>query len=171
MQNDQAFRQQSQSLSRASGDQLDMHSRAGSMGSIPAPQRIFPLANTPRVNELDLSSRLQPYTRESSSLPFDRRAAYSFLDYYQFPDSQISNLPSASEAPFGDMLIESQDVDVSLLGFDMFPWLEQPTFADLETQMMTDQDMAGTGRELHQNEAITRPPIQPFRSEGPDDKM
>ncbi|KAF2461999.1 fungal-specific transcription factor domain-containing protein [Lineolata rhizophorae] len=35
-----------------------------------------------------------------------------------------SHFPDPAMFPFGDMLIESQDIDVSALGDDMMPWLE-----------------------------------------------
>jgi hypothetical protein len=32
-----------------------------------------------------------------------------------------------AEESFGDFLIESQDVDMSLLGLDMLPWFDAPS--------------------------------------------
>jgi hypothetical protein len=34
---------------------------------------------------------------------------------------------NAVEESFGDFLIESQDVDMSLLGLDMLPWFDAPS--------------------------------------------
>jgi hypothetical protein len=34
---------------------------------------------------------------------------------------------AVSEESFGDFLIESQDVDMSLLGLDMLPWFDAPS--------------------------------------------
>ena len=43
--------------------------------------------------------------------------------------------------PFGDMMIESQDVDMSMLGLDMMPWFDN--FSDGE--MMFGQAGGGAG--------------------------
>lgn len=39
--------------------------------------------------------------------------------------SEMLNL-NQGEDSFGDFLIESQDVDMSLLGLDMLPWFDAP---------------------------------------------
>lgn len=43
----------------------------------------------------------------------------------QFPQFNASpSGDSSAQVPFGDMMIESQDIDMSALGDDMMPWLE-----------------------------------------------
>lgn len=55
------------------------------------------------------------------------------------------------EESFGDFLIESQDVDMSLLGLDMLPWFDAPS-GDLMPVFDEVLEIGGDGFQDHRQE-------------------
>jgi len=55
------------------------------------------------------------------------------------------------EESFGDFLIESQDVDMSLLGLDMLPWFDAPS-GDLMPVFDEALEIGGVGFQGHQQQ-------------------
>lgn len=114
----------------------DTQSRTASSGSLPNPiplQR--PAMQTYQSNaSFDLSTpntsqaAYQPTMNNMNMLSYGQNHSQSidYLDIFGPPSDQYSTLTSDNSAPFGDMLIESQDVDMSMLGLDMLPWLDPP---------------------------------------------
>lgn len=45
--------------------------------------------------------------------------------------------------PFGDMMIESQDVDMSMLGLDMMPWFDAPYGSGPDMMGLFDTNVGG----------------------------
>lgn len=66
--------------------------------------------------------------------------SFDFSAYTAFSGAGAGGMASGSTAQFGDMLIESQDVDMSLLGLDMLPWFDAP-----EIMPFLDGDGDGDG--------------------------
>jgi hypothetical protein len=58
---------------------------------------------------------------------------------------------STGEESFGDFLIESQDVDMSLLGLDMLPWFDAPS-GDLMPVFDEALEVGHVGDEFHGRE-------------------
>ena len=61
-------------------------------------------------------------------------------DLGQYPDMQT----------FGDMTIESQDVDMSMLGLDMMPWFDAPYGPDM--MGLFDPSVEDTGHQQQQQQ-------------------
>lgn len=82
----------------------------------------FPAA-TPTPGNEALSNRRGSYQPSPSNLDhmaFPADSNFTFDSSFQ----PFSDLSGQSSGQFGDMLIESQDVDMSLLGLDALPWFD-----------------------------------------------
>jgi hypothetical protein len=57
------------------------------------------------------------------------------------PHTDLGSYPDMQ--PFGDMMIESQDVDMSMLGLDMMPWFDAPYGSGSEMMGLFDPNVNG----------------------------
>lgn len=141
--------------------------RANSNGSAP-PVTSFPAANLPTPSDADLLLNLHsPYNNSGtgSSPAFPSTATNTYTNPADPHQSGLNDLASANwnyanlwnpldfgtmvaggGQPFGgDMMIESQDVDMSLLGLEMMPWFDGFAGAGGAGEMMFAGDGQGSG--------------------------
>ncbi|GAB7351720.1 hypothetical protein MBLNU459_g2308t1 [Dothideomycetes sp. NU459] len=128
---------------------LTTHLRTASSGSLPKLQRTHrpSLPSFASDNLLDSATLHSPFHTAPTlgslghqPLHFDTgtpgtTASFDFNTFASFspvggsgaaPHAATGAAPAGSSAQFGDMLIESQDVDMSLLGLEMLPWFDAP---------------------------------------------
>ena len=128
-----------------SSAQPDPHStvlRTASESSLPIPHHMSTFPHE-RHFSLDATSSLQQpslHVTMPTTLPpnapfphsVDHIRSSDFPNFYGMIHDQYMGVHGTSAAtatataPYSDMLIESQDVDMSLLGLDMLPWLDAP---------------------------------------------
>jgi len=95
----------------------------------------------------------QNNTHSFPSLPVG--AATDMQHNYAAPAQADMRSYSAMQ-PFGDMMIESHDVDMSMLGLDMMPWFETPYGAGQDMIGMFDptaNEQVGNGAQHNQQPA------------------
>ena len=63
------------------------------------------------------------YNAPSTPYPIGRQHQTNLFNPYGMLNNNFMTTPTDT-GNFGDMLIEAQDVDASLLGLDMLPWLD-----------------------------------------------
>lgn len=121
------------------------HSTITSMPPPPTNFHSLPTADPSLVSDADLLLNLHsPFSNSSpgrmptGTSPYSTSYRSSTISSTQTPSHDFSSgssnqFPSlnvgpgadgSSQVPFGDMMIESQDIDMSALGDDMMPWLE-----------------------------------------------
>lgn len=62
-----------------------------------------------------------------------------------------NNLPPTTMPDFGDMMIESQDVDMSMLGLGMMPWFESYPTPDMLSMFDTSGQETSSGAQQDSN--------------------
>lgn len=127
------------------------HSRSASSGSLPRPPTMHqnpfqPFSpDTPESSAaLAMQSMYQDsgmnasYNDLTSPYPLNQQQQQhqqqqtSFFGPYGWTNNQFINTP-LDTGQFGNMLIETQDVDASLLGLQMLPWLDVPPGSEMIT--------------------------------------
>jgi len=119
----------------------NQHPRSSSAGSLPQHPSLPRFASTDGGGGVLHDSRFHNQfpttpsaTSQVGSIPshpnaslFNNRPSSTFdLNGYSIPDFHTNTLrlESMQHEQFGDMLIESQDIQTSLLGLDTLPWFE-----------------------------------------------
>lgn len=108
----------------------------------------YPTSNTVSNANNDASLLLNlnsPYS-QNSMLPFSPGLLSDPSNPYASGSSHLmdyNNLPPTTMPDFGDMMIESQDVDMSMLGLGMMPWFDSYP----APEMMSMFDPSGQGTE------------------------
>lgn len=108
--------------------------RTESGGSIPPPnfhergmyQDVFGAPSSNMDNGLPMGPPYAAGTPQGLPYGANQVSPMSFASgSYNMPQGNMSqtNVPPTSTAQFGDIMIESQDVDMSMLGLDMLSWL------------------------------------------------
>ena len=138
--------------------------------SFPTPQATGPSANTTMAGTsdadllLNLHSPYIPNSNTGSSPAFPQQPRqqqpqnFTSNDPHQNSFNQMANAnwnyanmwnpldfsqgQNGMQPLFGDMMIESQDVDMSMLGLDMMPWFDNFSGGDM---MFGDGRQAGAG--------------------------
>ena len=82
--------------------------------------------NNPYPSNMPSSSIMQQYHSSNSTPNMHERANVQQNNAYPAPSQQATIGQYSDMQPFGDMTIESQDVDMSMLGLDMMPWFDAP---------------------------------------------
>lgn len=154
----------SQHVFSASGDM--MHNRSASSGSLPRPAisnqqayqssfSVSPTIDTPMPLSSSYpsmpASRMQYHNIQPTAMPSytsNPTAAYSMTG-----SSTGTQYPATNTTQFGDIMIESQDVDMSMLGLDMLSWLDPPP-----NEMMGMFDTGEMGMGTMQPPPTTQPP-------------
>lgn len=124
--------------------QRNRHIRNGSSTSQPGPDlaatraqlNTYPLANTTTntsaVSDASLLLGLNSHYNSSANttpggglMPFAAPSTSQHHHSHSYPQaSNMGGIPYNTMHPFGDMMIESQEMDMSLLGLDMMPWFD-----------------------------------------------
>jgi hypothetical protein len=82
--------------------------------------------NNPYSSNMPSPSIMQQYHSSNSTPKMHERANAQQSNAYPAPTQQAAMGQYSDMQPFGDMMIESQDVDMSMLGLDMMPWFDAP---------------------------------------------
>ena len=69
---------------------------------------------------------MQQYHSSNSTPNMHDRGNAQQNNAYPIPTQNAAMGQYSDMQPFGDMMIESQDVDMSMLGLDMMPWFDAP---------------------------------------------
>lgn len=109
---------------------LNLHSpyNSNNTGSSPA----FP-QQPPRAQNFTTNDPHQNSFNHLAGANWNYANLWNPLDFSQGPNGM---------QPFGDMMIESQDVDMSMLGLDMMPWFDNFSGGDI---LFADGRQAGGG--------------------------
>lgn len=89
------------------------------------------------------SPNVMPFQSSTSTPNMHDRATIQQNNAYPPPNHQPDLGPYPDMQPFGDMTIESQDVDMSMLGLDMMPWFDAPYASGPDMMGMFDTSVGG----------------------------
>lgn len=110
----------------APGIRSDMQQQYQASGSAVSDASLLLGLNNPYASNMQ-SPNVMPFHSTTSTPNMHDHAAVQQNNAYPPPTTQQPDLgPFPDMQPFGDMTIESQDVDMSMLGLDMMPWFDAP---------------------------------------------
>ncbi|PNS17265.1 hypothetical protein CAC42_6948 [Sphaceloma murrayae] len=120
------------------GDAL--HNRSASSGSLPRPAMSelqsyqLSFSVSPKIEgAMQTASPFSSNLSGASPMQYPIALPNALQSYTSNPSfggmpgtSTHAHYPTTNTSQFGELMIESQDVDMNLLGFDMLPWLSPP---------------------------------------------
>lgn len=99
--------------------------------------------NNPYATNMHSPSMLQQYHSSNSTPSVHDRAPLQQNNSYPLPAQNSDMGPYPEMQPFGDMMIEAQDVDMSMLGLDMMPWFDAPYGSSSDMMGLFDTNLNG----------------------------
>jgi hypothetical protein len=99
--------------------------------------------NNPYSSNMQSPSIMQRYHSSESTPNIHDRAAMQQNSAYPMSAQQADMEQYPDMQPFGDMMIESQDVDMSMLGLDMMPWFDAPYGSGPDIMGLFDPNVNG----------------------------
>jgi hypothetical protein len=109
----------------ASGIKHGLQSFPTSGSAVSDASLLLGLNNTFHTN-MPSPSMMQQFQSSNSTPNIHERTNAQQNNVYHLPAQHTDLAPYSDMQPFGDMMIESQDVDMSMLGLDMMPWFDAP---------------------------------------------
>lgn len=117
--------------------------------------------NNPYSSNMPSPSMMQQYQSSNSTPNMHERANLQQNNAYPLPAQNTDMGQYPDMQPFGDMMIESQDVDMSMLGLDMMPWFDAPYGSGPDMMGLFDTSVNGDtniGAQQQQHLQIGRGP-------------
>jgi hypothetical protein len=99
--------------------------------------------NNPYPANMQSPGMMQQYHSSNSTPNMHDRATAQHNNAYPMPAPHADMGSYPDMQPFGDMMIESQDVDMSMLGLDMMPWFDAPYGSGSEMMGLFDPNVNG----------------------------
>jgi hypothetical protein len=99
--------------------------------------------NNPHSSNMPSPSIMQQFHSSNSTPNMHERASAQQSNAYPLPTQHTDLTQYSDTQPFGDMMIESQDVDMSMLGLDMMPWFDAPYGSGPDMMGLFDTSMNG----------------------------
>ena len=99
--------------------------------------------NNPNSSNMPSPSIMQQFHSSNSTPNMHERASAQQSNAYPQPTQHADLTQYSDIQPFSDMTIESQDVDMSMLGLDMMPWFDAPYGSGPDMMGLFDTSMNG----------------------------